>query len=124
VPLHVVPGWDDRRGATCNPAVFHVKLFLGAALLVTPLVVPATAVAVPSAAVSAEECAEVTSARVPKWAQGLKEPAQVGPEKVVRRVSGGNVPDQWITRQMNVLNASFSGATGGAPTVFQFQLAG
>ena len=37
-------------------------------------------------------------------------------------VEGGNVPRTWITRQMNVLNDSFGGRTGGANTGFQFVL--
>jgi hypothetical protein len=39
-------------------------------------------------------------------------------------VAGGNIPDRWITDQMNVLNASFGGSTGGASTGFRFSLAG
>jgi hypothetical protein len=39
-------------------------------------------------------------------------------------VAGGNIPDRWITDQMNVLNASFGGSTGGASTGFRFNLAG
>ncbi len=34
----------------------------------------------------------------------------------------GNVPQRMIDAQMRVLNESFSGATGGAPTPFTFQL--
>ncbi|MGN9774998.1 zinc metalloprotease [Micromonospora sp. H33] len=36
--------------------------------------------------------------------------------------AGGNIPDSMITSQINVLNQSFSGATGGASTAFTFQL--
>ncbi|MBX7269838.1 zinc metalloprotease [Micromonospora sp. Llam7] len=36
--------------------------------------------------------------------------------------SGGNIPDSMIQSQINVLNQSFSGATGGASTAFAFQL--
>jgi hypothetical protein len=36
--------------------------------------------------------------------------------------AGGNIPDSMITSQINVLNQSYSGATGGAPTAFSFQL--
>lgn len=36
--------------------------------------------------------------------------------------AGGNIPDSMITSQMNVLNQSFGGATGGATTAFAFQL--
>ncbi|RKN46418.1 zinc metalloprotease [Micromonospora endolithica] len=36
--------------------------------------------------------------------------------------AGGNIPDSMITSQINVLNQSFSGATGGASTAFAFQL--
>jgi hypothetical protein len=39
-------------------------------------------------------------------------------------VDGGNIPDRWIRNQISVLNRSFSGATGGAATGFQFELAG
>jgi hypothetical protein len=39
-------------------------------------------------------------------------------------VAGGNVPDQWIADQMEVLNDSFAGSTGGASTGFSFDLAG
>lgn len=38
--------------------------------------------------------------------------------------SNGNVPDSWITNQMNVLNNAFRGATGGTDTRFNFVLAG
>jgi hypothetical protein len=36
--------------------------------------------------------------------------------------AGGNIPDSMITAQINVLNQAYSGATGGAPTAFAFQL--
>lgn len=36
--------------------------------------------------------------------------------------AGGNIPDSMITSQINVLNQSFSGATGGAATAFAFSL--
>ncbi|SCG47252.1 zinc metalloprotease [Micromonospora halophytica] len=36
--------------------------------------------------------------------------------------AGGNIPDSMITSQINVLNQSYSGATGGAATAFSFQL--
>jgi pregnancy-associated plasma protein-A len=39
-------------------------------------------------------------------------------------VEGGNIPDSWITAQMDVLNDSYAGKTGGAKTGFQFSLAG
>lgn len=39
-------------------------------------------------------------------------------------VDGGNIPDQWITNQMQVLNGSYGGTTGGAATGFSFRLAG
>jgi hypothetical protein len=39
-------------------------------------------------------------------------------------VAGGNVPNAWIADQMQVLNDSFSGETGGAATGFTFTLAG
>lgn len=39
-------------------------------------------------------------------------------------VAGGNVPDQWITDQMKVLNDSYLGRTGGANTGFKFVLEG
>jgi hypothetical protein len=39
-------------------------------------------------------------------------------------VDGGNIPDQWITNQMQVLNGSYAGTTGGAATGFSFRLAG
>jgi hypothetical protein len=37
-------------------------------------------------------------------------------------VAGGNVPKAWITNEITVLNNSYSGATGGANTGFQFSL--
>jgi hypothetical protein len=37
-------------------------------------------------------------------------------------VAGGNVPKAWVTDQIAVLNASYSGGTGGADTGFQFSL--
>lgn len=46
---------------------------------------------------------------------------------VINRGSGtanGDVPQSWIDSQINVLNNSYSGATGGSNTVFRFQLAG
>ena len=39
-----------------------------------------------------------------------------------RTVDGGNVPRSWITNQIDVLNASYGGDTGGADTGFQFRL--
>ncbi|ADD44381.1 zinc metalloprotease [Stackebrandtia nassauensis] len=36
--------------------------------------------------------------------------------------AGGNLPDSMIAEQMKVLNDSYSGATGGADTDFQFNL--
>ncbi|GAA4568114.1 zinc metalloprotease [Micromonospora coerulea] len=36
--------------------------------------------------------------------------------------AGGNIPDSLITSQITVLNQAYSGATGGAPTAFSFQL--
>lgn len=36
--------------------------------------------------------------------------------------AGGNIPDSMITQQISVLNQAYSGATGGAPTAFAFQL--
>ena len=39
-------------------------------------------------------------------------------------VAGGNIPRRWINDQITVLNDSYSGATGGANTGFQFELAG
>ena len=39
-------------------------------------------------------------------------------------VAGGNVPRAWINDQINVLNASFSGETGGNDSGFRFELAG
>ncbi|MFG3688838.1 zinc metalloprotease [Micromonospora sp. NPDC047740] len=36
--------------------------------------------------------------------------------------AGGNIPDSMITQQISVLNQAYSGATGGAPTAFSFQL--
>jgi hypothetical protein len=41
-----------------------------------------------------------------------------------RTVAGGNLPRTRIRAQMDVLRASYSGATGGAPTGFRFSLAG
>jgi len=38
--------------------------------------------------------------------------------------SNGNIPDSWITAQMNVLNNAYNGATGGVNTRFNFVLAG
>lgn len=46
---------------------------------------------------------------------------------VIRRdltIEGGNLPQSRIDAQMDVLNDSFSGATGGARTGFEFELAG
>jgi hypothetical protein len=37
-------------------------------------------------------------------------------------VIGGNIPSSWITAQMKVLNASYSGKTGGVDTGFRFDL--
>jgi hypothetical protein len=39
-------------------------------------------------------------------------------------IAGGNVPDRWIRDQMDVLNDSFLGQTGGARAGFRFELAG
>ena len=39
-------------------------------------------------------------------------------------VAGGNVPRAWIDAQVDVLNASFSGETGGRDSGFRFRLAG
>ena len=39
-------------------------------------------------------------------------------------VAGGNVPQAWIDDQMDVLNDSFLGRTGGAETGFRFELKG
>ncbi|MFF5172451.1 zinc metalloprotease [Micromonospora sp. NPDC000089] len=36
--------------------------------------------------------------------------------------AGGNIPDSLVTSQIDVLNKAYSGATGGAPTAFSFQL--
>ncbi len=36
--------------------------------------------------------------------------------------AGGNVPQSWITSQIDVLNRSFEGTTGGAATAFSFNL--
>ncbi|MDG4834623.1 zinc metalloprotease [Solwaraspora sp. WMMD1047] len=44
---------------------------------------------------------------------------------VIRRDTtraGGNIPDSMIQSQINVLNQSFAGSTGGAVTAFAFQL--
>jgi hypothetical protein len=38
-------------------------------------------------------------------------------------ISGGNAPLSWIEAQIDVLNAAFSGATGGVETGFRFRLA-
>lgn len=38
--------------------------------------------------------------------------------------SNGDVPQTWIDNQLAVLNNAYSGATGGANTIFRFQLAG
>jgi len=38
-------------------------------------------------------------------------------------VAGGNAPLRWIEDQIDVLNASYSGATGGVETGFRFRLA-
>jgi pregnancy-associated plasma protein-A len=43
---------------------------------------------------------------------------------VVRSASSGNVTDQQINDQIDVLNDSFSGQTGGVNTPFRFSLAG
>jgi hypothetical protein len=39
-------------------------------------------------------------------------------------MENGDVPDHMLRAQLKVLNESFSGATGGAPTPFRFELAG
>ena len=39
-------------------------------------------------------------------------------------IENGDVPDAMIQAQIDVLNAAFSGATGGSNTPFRFQLAG
>ena len=39
-------------------------------------------------------------------------------------IQNGNVPDRMIRSQIDVLNASFGGATGGASTAFTFELVG
>jgi hypothetical protein len=39
-------------------------------------------------------------------------------------LANGDVPDRMIARQTRVLNESYGGATGGAATTFQFELAG
>ena len=39
-------------------------------------------------------------------------------------IENGDVPDRMLRGQINVLNDSFSGATGGAATPFSFELAG
>jgi Pregnancy-associated plasma protein-A len=38
-------------------------------------------------------------------------------------IAGGNAPRAWIEAQIDVLNESFSGQTGGAETGFRFELA-
>jgi hypothetical protein len=38
-------------------------------------------------------------------------------------IAGGNAPMAWIEAQIDVLNESFSGATGGVDTGFRFELA-
>lgn len=46
---------------------------------------------------------------------------------VIRRatnVAGGDIPDAWITNQMQVLNDAFAGTGGGTATPFRFTLAG
>jgi hypothetical protein len=37
-------------------------------------------------------------------------------------IAGGNAPRAWIEAQMDVLNESFAGETGGAETAFRFEL--
>src|SRR5262249_30405555 len=39
-------------------------------------------------------------------------------------IENGDVPDAQIQQQIDVLNASYAGLTGGAPTPFQFVLQG
>src|SRR5262249_26131345 len=39
-------------------------------------------------------------------------------------IDNGDVPDTQIQQQIDVLNASYAGFTGGAPTPFSFDLAG
>ena len=39
-------------------------------------------------------------------------------------IENGDVPDRMLRDQLQVLNESFSGATGGAATAFRFELAG
>ncbi len=57
--------------------------FFAAFVLSVPLAValPAAAVAAPQQGHVDVECADGSTARVPKWATDLKEPGQVGPEK-------------------------------------------
>lgn len=61
------------------------------------------------------EAARARVATVPVWFHVIREDSTV---------AGGNLPRKRILAQMDVLNESFSGATGGAPTGFRFTLAG
>lgn len=76
---------------------------------------------------------------VAKWARRHEQQAERAVQRVERAVTvpvwfhviredstveGGNLPMSRITAQMNVLDQSFTGSTGGATTGFRFELEG
>ena len=73
-------------------------------------------------------------AKHPKLAAGAARAAAVSETVTIRTwihvmradttVAGGNVPRAWIDAQVDVLNASFSGETGGKDSGFRFRLVG
>jgi hypothetical protein len=63
----------------------------------------------------AHEMAAVGSITVPVWIHVINEGSGI---------ANGDVPDAQIQAQVDVLNDSYLGATGGAPTSFYFVLAG
>jgi hypothetical protein len=65
-----------------------------------------------AAAARAEGGAPVT---IPTWIHVIRKDLTV---------EGGNVPNAWIDAQMDVLNDSYAGRTGGASTGFRFELEG
>ena len=64
---------------------------------------------------AAERLAVGTTVTIPVWFHVIRKDLSV---------AGGNLPRTRIRAQLDVLRASYSGATGGAPTGFGFTLAG
>ncbi len=67
----------------------------------------------PQLKLQAERAARVATITVPVAFHVIRKDLTVG---------GGNIPRSWIDDQIEVLNDSFSGATGGDRTGFQFSL--